>query len=217
LFEAIARKEVIPLESVIFDLGGVICPPPGAIFDAYALEAGLPAGSVARYFRHGSARLPDLETGHITTAAFVQWVVEEIAAEYGHPLNVESLNVALDDTLRPTDESVALVRDVIAAGRRTALLTNNTKELQQKWRSALPNGLFEVMIDSSDVGVRKPDPAAYQLVLDALGCVADACVFIDDAPVNLGTPRRMGMQVIHFESVPQCRRELGRLGVLPRS
>jgi FMN phosphatase YigB (HAD superfamily) len=135
--------------------------------------------------------LPDLETGHVTTAEFVQWVAEEIAAEYGHPLDPESLNVALDDTLRPTEESVALVRAVIAAERRTALLTNNPKELQQKWRSALPYGLFEAMIDSSDVGVRKP--------------------------VDLATPRRIGMQVIHFESVPQCRRELGRLNVLPPS
>jgi putative hydrolase of the HAD superfamily len=114
--------------------------------------------------------------------------------------------------LTPSADAVDLVR-AVKRRHRTALLTNNVKDLAGVWQGALPAELFDVIVDSSAAGVRKPEPAAYQLTLNALHCPAERAVFIDDMDHNLGVPREMGIRVIRFDSVVQCRSELAAYGV----
>ena len=85
---------------------------------------------------------------------------------------------------------------------RTALLTNNVKEFGEGWRSTIPvDELFDVVIDSSHVGARKPEPAYFAHALDAVGVEADEAVFLDDMLCNVEGARDFGLTAIHVTDV----------------
>ena len=94
--------------------------------------------------------------------------------------------------------TVATVRSVRQAGYATALVTNNVKEAGDQWRDKVPlDELFDVVVDSSQVGVRKPDPAIYHLTLERLGGVApERAVFLDDHPGNIAGAHRAGLHAL---------------------
>jgi putative hydrolase of the HAD superfamily len=93
------------------------------------------------------------------------------------------------------DAMVARVRQLRVDGVRTALITNNVRELGDGWRALIPvDELFEVVIDSSHAGVRKPDPAIFQLALNALGVDAADCIFLDDFPGNIAGAEAVGIR-----------------------
>ena len=99
---------------------------------------------------------------------------------------------------------VAATRRVRARGLRTALVTNNAREFSAGWRSLIPIGeLFDAVIDSSEVGVRKPDPAIFSLALRELGGIApEHAVFLDDFAGNVAAARRLGMHGVLVEDDP---------------
>jgi putative hydrolase of the HAD superfamily len=92
------------------------------------------------------------------------------------------------------------VRQVRMAGYRTALLTNISRTGEEVWRSLLPvDELFDVVVDSSQVGMRKPDPAIFLLTCERLGLRPDQCLFVDDLRCNVTAAADLGMTTI------QCR------------
>jgi putative hydrolase of the HAD superfamily len=97
-----------------------------------------------------------------------------------------------------------------------ALLTNNVREWEPLWRSMLPvDEIFELVVDSAFVGMRKPDPRIYELTLERLGggLTAADCLFVDDVLVNVEAARQLGMTGVHFESneqaIPEIRAAVG--------
>ena len=102
---------------------------------------------------------------------------------------------------------IEYVRELRGRGVRTALLTNNVREWEPLWRAKLPevDELFELVVDSAFVGLRKPDAAIYSLTLERLGGVApERCVFVDDLDVNCEAARALGMAAVRFESAEQA-------------
>ena len=99
---------------------------------------------------------------------------------------------------------VEFARDVKRGGVATALVTNNAVEFRDYWRKMVPlDELFEVVIDSSEVGIRKPDPRIYRLALERLGAIDPArSVFLDDYAGNVDAARRVGMLGIVVEADP---------------
>jgi putative hydrolase of the HAD superfamily len=96
------------------------------------------------------------------------------------------------------EEVVERARAVKASGVRTALVTNNVAEFGDGWRSMIPvDELFDVVIDSSRAGVRKPDPAIFRAALDALDVTASTSVFLDDYMGNVTAARALGLRAIH--------------------
>jgi putative hydrolase of the HAD superfamily len=99
-------------------------------------------------------------------------------------------------------------------GVRTALLTNNVREWESLWRSDVIDELFEVVVVSASVGLRKPDPAIYTLTLERLdGSISpEECVFVDDLEINCEAARRLGMTAVHFvdagQAIPEIRSAL---------
>ncbi len=78
------------------------------------------------------------------------------------------------------------------------MLTNNVREWEPRWRAKLPiDEIFETVVDSAFVGIRKPDPAIYAIVLERLGLPAEACVFVDDLEPNVDAARGLGFAVVH--------------------
>ena len=112
--------------------------------------------------------------------------------------------------LKIDEEMLAYVRSVKRRGWRTALLTNNDFNCGPEWRAKVPSidALFDAVVDTSLEGVRKPDPAAYQLALAALGVTPDDCVFVDDQPRNCEAASALGMRTVHFRDARQAMREI---------
>jgi putative hydrolase of the HAD superfamily len=107
---------------------------------------------------------------------------------------------------------VEAVRQVRAAGHRTALLTNNVREWELAWRALMPfDELFDVTVDSSAVGLRKPDPAIYRLTCERLGLDPAECLFVDDLECNVAAARALGMEALLCADGPATAAEVRRL------
>jgi putative hydrolase of the HAD superfamily len=83
-----------------------------------------------------------------------------------------------------------------------AMLTNNVREWEPLWRSMLPvDDVFELVVDSAFVGMRKPEPQIYALTLERLGLPAEACAFVDDLEINVDAARSLGMAgIVHRDT-----------------
>jgi putative hydrolase of the HAD superfamily len=94
-----------------------------------------------------------------------------------------------------------------------ALLTNNVREWEELWRAKLPvDEIFEIVVDSAWVGMRKPDPEIYMLTVERLGgCRPPDCLFVDDNELNIEAARRLGMRAVHFRSNEQAIPEIRQL------
>jgi putative hydrolase of the HAD superfamily len=116
------------------------------------------------------------------------------------------------DALHPNESMIDLMRELRDGGHRMALLTNNVREWEPLWRAKLPiDEIFETVVDSGFVGLRKPDRAIYELVLERLGLPAADCAFVDDLAVNVDAARELGFAVVHYRDTEQAIAELDAL------
>ena len=199
--------------AVVFDLGGVLTGPPFAGIAAYETSVGLPEGSISGYFR-GDPVFSSLERGEVGAREFWKSVGVRVQEAHGVRIDLRALAATTEAASDLQPDALALVRE-LHGSYSLGLLTNNVAEAAT-WRAQLPAELFDVVIDSSTVGLRKPDPRIYELLIARLDRPAAEVVFVDDFEENLPPAAAIGIQVIGFESVTQCRAALAALGV-PRS
>jgi putative hydrolase of the HAD superfamily len=188
------------IRAALFDFGGVILSSPFEAFNAYESEAGLEPDTI----RHLNATNPDanawarFERGELDPNGFVE-VFEHEAAALGHSVDARRVLDALKGHVRP--EMVEALR---RCGERlkTAMLTNNFRD-PAGGSSHDPESelgtifeMFDEVIESSVVGVRKPEPRFYEIACERLDVSPDECVFLDDLGVNLKPAREMGMTTI---------------------
>jgi len=193
------------VDAVLFDFGGVFTPSPFHVLGEAARELGLPPDVVLATVFGGYDEDTDhpwhrLERGEVTVEEAIEAIVA-LAASSGHAIDpIAMLTKGMGGSVL-RDDVVDLVREVRAAGLRTAIVTNNIREFSTAWRGLLPvPELFDVVVDSCEEGVRKPDPRIYQLALERLGGVApERAVFLDDAPGNVAAARALGMHAIHVD------------------
>ena len=199
---------------LICDFGGVLTTPLQAGFLAYQEEAGLSleelGSAMARAAEeHGENPLFALERGEITESDF--W--GRVQRHVGGGFDLTRLRELFFELLLPNTPMIDFVRELRGRGVRAALLTNNVREWEPLWRAKLPEveELFDVIVDSAFVGLRKPDPPIYTLTLERLGGVKpERCVFVDDVELNCDTARELGIEAIRFESAEQAIPELER-------
>jgi putative hydrolase of the HAD superfamily len=202
--------------AVIFDLGGVVFPSPFDAFDVYDEQNGLTVGTTRALIRTSSetGAWAALERNDITLAEFATELQAEAERE-GFVLDAQRLLQTISGGFGARPDMLAAIRTIRARGLRTAALTNN-------W--AAPNGDgdadgergrdrfgaldFDVVVESSIEGLRKPDPRIYHLVLDRLSVRADETVFLDDLGINLKPARSMGMTTIKVIDPSTALREL---------
>ena len=185
-------------EAVIFDLGGVVYPSPFEAFDAYDVEAGLDAGTVRGLIRSSSetGAWAALERGELAMDEFFALLAAEAAAA-GFELDGARLMQMIGRGFGPRPAMARAIQRINAAGLRTAALTNNWPRPSDGVAAVNGNGLgFDVVIESAVVGLRKPDPRIYELVLRELDVEASVSVFLDDLGINLKPARAMGMTTI---------------------
>lgn len=206
-------------KAVIWDFGGVITSSPFEAFNAYERDNGLPEN----FIRKINATNPDtnawalFERSDIDAAAFDARFREEALAQ-GHDVPGSDVLALLAGDLRP--EMIAVLDGLKARDYRIACITNNVKTgsgagmaRSQEKADAVAAVLarFEHVIESSEVGVRKPQPEIYTMACDKLGLAPSACVFLDDLGINLKPARAMGMGTVKVLNAAQAITDLSTL------
>ena len=200
------------LEAVIWDFGGVLTTSPFEAFARFEAERGLPADIIRRTnasnpWENAWARFEraevDLETFDRLFAAESLALGAEVRGKDVLPL--------LSGDLRP--EMVEALRRV-KAELKTGCITNNLPANAIGSASgrtlyvAEVMALFDHVIESAKIGLRKPDPRIYRMMVEALGVEPKGCVYLDDLGVNLKPAREMGMTTIKVVSAAQAIAEL---------
>jgi putative hydrolase of the HAD superfamily len=209
---------VSAIKAVLWDFGGVFTESPFEAFAAFERSRGLPDN----FLRRVNSLNPDanawarFERGEITLAEFGE-VFEAESRAAGHPVRGEAVVALLYGDVRP---------QMVEALRRckphfiNACLTNNVRTgsghglptTETKAREiARIMALFDLVIESSLVGARKPEPKFYQLALERLGIEPQQAVYLDDLGINLKPARALGMTTIRVESPGQALAELEQM------
>jgi epoxide hydrolase-like predicted phosphatase len=188
------------LEAALFDFGGVFTASPFHAVESLGAELGAEPGRLLELVFGPYAEDTDhpwhrLERGEIAFGDARDAIIAlgRAAGIDSDPVRVFQ-KMSVEPGIRPS--FVERARRLRAAGVRTALVTNNAREFRDRWRPLLPlSELFELVVDSSEVGVRKPDPAIFRLALGGLA-VADPTrvVFVDDFEANVRAARALGLQ-----------------------
>ena len=199
------------IEAVISDFGGVLTTPLIGSFAAVQDETGVPAEALGHAMariaeREGEHPLFELERGRITEERFLDQIADELEPELGHPPVLHRFAEIYFEALEPNEPMIELMRDLRGRGYRMALLTNNIREWEPYWRAMLPvDEIFEVVVDSAFVGVRKPDREIYEITLERLGGIDPrTALFVDDVALNCEAALDLGMAAVRFSENEQA-------------
>jgi epoxide hydrolase-like predicted phosphatase len=201
-----------PRRGLLVDYGGVLTTNVFAAFGGFCAREGLEPDLVRRAFREdprSRGALEGLETGTLTEHDFER----EFGAALGLPADQhEGIIARLWADLGPDDEMIEAVAGFRERGVLTGLISNSWGTAL-KYDSDQMDRLFDGLVISHLVGMRKPDPRIYALGAESIGLPPEDCVFVDDLPGNLKPARAMGMAtVVHTtaaETIPQLEELLG--------
>jgi putative hydrolase of the HAD superfamily len=202
------------IKAVISDFGGVLTTPLAGSFQAIADKSGVTLAALGQALaalqeRDGAHPLHELECGRMTEPAFVAGLRGALSEQLGREVSLDGFSDTLWEGLFPNDAMIAFMASLRADGLRMALLTNNVREWDLRWRALAPiDEIFELVVDSAFVGVRKPDPEIYALAVSGLGVRADECLFVDDIEVNCAAAAAAGMTAVVFRDNEQAMAEI---------
>lgn len=205
------------IEAVIWDFGGVFTTSPFEAFNRFEESRGLPRDLI----RTVNATNPHdnawarFERSEIDTAGFHTLFLEESTA-LGHPVGGSEVLPLLSGEVRPR---MVEALKACKARFKVGCITNNVAQGHGPSMAASAAGagraaeimaLFDHIIESSKVGVRKPDPAIYRMMCEAIGAAPAACVYLDDLGVNCKPAALLGMTAIKVVSEEQALADLAR-------
>jgi putative hydrolase of the HAD superfamily len=203
------------IEAVIWDFGGVFTTSPFEAFRRYEARAGLPQD----FIRRVNAADPDtnawalFERSQIDAAAFDAMFLEE-STRLGHALRGAEVLPLLSGDVRPR---VVAALKACKARFRVGCITNNVVtghgtgmagSAEKAAAIAEIFAQFEVVIESSVAGVRKPDPRIYLMMCEQLGVAPESCVYLDDLGVNCKPAAALGMTAIKVSTEDQALEDL---------
>ncbi len=205
------------IEAVLFDLGGVYTESPFTAMDQLSAELGTTPDTIREilfgdYHEDNDHPWHRLERGEITLHN-ARGKIIALGEERGFQIDPLVMLARIGSGGGTRDVLIDRTRELRREGYKTALLTNNFAEVRQAWRTLLPvDELFDVVVDSSEVGMRKPDPAIFQHTLDLLSAEAERSVFLDDFAGNIAAAGRLGIRgVLVGADVNTAIRELNAL------
>ncbi|MEA2155603.1 MAG: putative hydrolase of the superfamily [Solirubrobacteraceae bacterium] len=208
------------IRGVISDFGGVLTTPLAGSFAVFADRSGMSMAELgsalaAIIAREGAHPLYELECGRMSEAQFLAGLERALRDEVGREVPCSGFAEALWAGLAPNPPMIDLMAELRGEGFRMALLTNNVREWEPRWRAMAPiDDIFELVVDSAYVGMRKPDPEIYELTLQGLGLAAQECLFVDDLERNCEAAVDVGMQAVVYRDAEQAAAEIrAALGV----
>ncbi|WP_418960865.1 HAD family hydrolase [Streptomyces tritici] len=203
------------VDAVVFDYGGVLTGPVRDSIAVWIAADGIAPESFSRTLRawlsrdaeHGTP-IHRLETGDLTVAEFDALLAAELDTVDGGPVDPVGVLDRLFAGMRPDPAMFALAGELRDLGVRVALLSNS-------WGNTYPreqiDGLFDPVVISGEVGLRKPLAPIYELTLDRLGLPADRVLFVDDAEPNVLGARAVGMRALQHTDADTTRTVLADL------
>lgn len=221
LLPGIAYHQPVSVKAVITDWGGVLTSPL-----ADAVEVWLTADRIdveryktvmrawvkQAYDGDGTNPVHGLEDGSLPTPEFERLLAAELLTVDGGPVEAAGLIARMFGAFAPVEPMYDALHAVRAAGARTALLSNS-------WGNEYPRDLFAELFDavviSCEVGMRKPDERIFRHALDLLGLDAAECVFIDDIEHNIRAAQALGIRGILHTAPDTTIAELRGMGLLP--
>ncbi|MBW3621713.1 MAG: HAD family phosphatase [Actinobacteria bacterium] len=203
---------------LLVDYGGVLTGSVGRSFRAYERAHDIPKGTILelllaayRADDTGDDLVASIELGRIPDDEFDRLLAARLA-DAGFEVPPTGIVERLFDGMRPAGRVWDIVAQARAQGTATALLSNSWGTTTYP-RERLGE-MFDVLVISGEVGLRKPDPAIFQLTLDELGLEAGACVFVDDLDRNVEVARSLGMTgVLHRDDATTAAEVADALGV----
>ena len=197
--------------AVIFDLGGVVLGSPLHAIAAYEREIGIPEGFVNRVVVEAgpTGAWSRLERGELSMAAFYPAFEADCEAR-GHGISGEDLMGRVGEAAQPRPAMLEAVRRIRARPLVATALTNN-------WVSEDGSGTgilrphFDFFIESSVVGLRKPDPRIYHHTCELMGVPPEESIFLDDIGGNLKPARALGMHTLKVDDPDSALAELSTL------
>jgi putative hydrolase of the HAD superfamily len=207
------------ITAVISDFGGVLTTPLIQSFAAVQDQTGIPMEELGKAMAtvaeaEGEHPLYELERGRMSEADFLRKLSGALEPELGHRPEMHRFREIYFEALRPNQPMIELMRELGRHGYRMALLTNNVREWEPLWRAMLPvDEIFELVVDSGFVGMRKPEPGIYELTVKRLGdgLAPEQCLFVDDAEVNCKAAGALGMTTVHYRHNDQAIAEIREL------
>ncbi|MEC9347611.1 MAG: HAD-IA family hydrolase [Pseudomonadota bacterium] len=206
------------VRAVIWDFGGVFTTSPFERFATYEASRNIPVG----FIRSVNATNPNdnawakFERSEVDLDAFDGLFLTESTA-LGHPIPGKDVIALLSGSIRP---QMVRALDMIRADRICACITNNVragrgpgiaKDAGTAAEIETVMARFQFVIESSVVGLRKPDPRIYQLACEKLGVQPSEAVYLDDLGINLKPAKALGMQTIKVTGAEQALTELGAI------
>jgi len=198
-----------PYSAVVFDFGGVLITPITDRINEIAVRHGV----TMQELLHVLMGPPDVSTDdhpwhraerdEIAVAGF-QELVQPWASEVGIVLAGDEFEIILDGVFKVHDEIVDRIVALRSEGITTALLTNSFKEFRSHLERHVDFAIFDLVIDSSEVGCRKPEPAIYELTTERLGVEPNRILYLDDFLANVVGARKAGWEAIHVTSPQQA-------------
>ena len=197
--------------AVIFDLGGVVFPSPFEAFDLYDSRNDLAVGTTRSIIRASSetGAWAALERGELSFTQFHAALNAEAEA-LGVKIDAARVMATIGEAGGARPAMLHAIRTLRTHGFKVGALTNNWTDDRGE---STPGGigtldLFDTIVESAKVGLRKPDPRIYELVCCQLQVVPAECVFLDDLGINLKPARAMGMATIKVVDHLDALREL---------
>ena len=168
------------ITAVVFDYGGVLTQPPYDGIVRYEAELGLPPDTLRAFLREGHAVYDRFLTGQLAGRDFMQAIGTHVQEAHGVEIDLGGLAAAMAFDVEP--RMIDLLHELHGTVK-LGILTNNVKEAA--WRDRIPVEHVDVIVDSSDVALRKPDPRIYQHLLAEMRVAAEEIVYFDDLEENL--------------------------------
>lgn len=210
------------IEAILWDFGGVLTTSPFEAFNRYEAERGIPRD----FIRRVNATNPEhnawalFESSRVGIEEFDTLFAEE-SEQLGHRIPGREVIALLSGDVRP--RMVEMLR-LCKTRYRVACITNNVRSGQgpgmastaeRANRVAQVMELFDLVVESSLEGIRKPDPRIYRLTCERLSVDPGAAVFLDDLGINLKPAKDLGMRTIKVLDEEQAIRDLAELTGLP--
>ena len=207
-----------PLAALVVDYGGVLTTPladtMAAWLRAERVSAELFGELMREWLADGVAASPahDLETGRIAVADFERLLAERLRDRTGAGPLADGLLARMFAGFRAAPGMFGVLREARNHGLHTALLSNSwgAEYDRDGW-----DELFDAVVISGEIGLRKPEPEIYLLTARQLGLAPEQCVFVDDLAINVRGAAKIGMVGVHHTSVESTVEELEALFGVP--
>jgi putative hydrolase of the HAD superfamily len=198
------------ITAIISDFGGVLTSPLLHAFEAFRDRSGVPLEALGTamatlHERDGAHPLFELETGRLSEADFLGGLERQLSAQLQRDVDMTGFSERYFEHLHPNQALIDYMRELRQRGYRMAICTNNVREWEPLWRAKLPvDEIFDVVVDSAFVGMRKPEPGIYELTLAHLGVDAAQALLVDDIELNCTAARELGLEAVWFRSTEQA-------------